>query len=294
MIVFYSPTNPLKDVKLMRRGVGLELVEVKHEFTNEDSNFLIIDLQASADNFYFSFALPSTLPNNELFFTVFSVLTAVSKSDGLQGLLSDVFMDEKKVLEWNSEFTDTSLLMASSFFSQETCKELVKDLAALESSKLSYLGPADYRHFSRVNINEMHSFSRLHALLTGSLLSDHIRKISGLRLTGLLQLDVRRITAGSYQIFNDRYTEPYGLDLVITLVSKEGNGVDRMTQDGGQWLYLVEGEEVARIAPRHNHFALAYRVDKCHRFMPLICPSAGNVEIYQILATFRVSDEVNP
>lgn len=157
-------------------------------------------------------------------------------------------------------------------------------------------GPMDYRNFEYLELSKeaplMAEGVSLLRMLTSDAFRELVSKMSGLDLVGLCLLDGRRITQGAYQMFNDRYSEPPGLDVVITLLRDPADGGVQLAQDGGSWLYLVEGEQVACIRPRHNTISLAYRVEGCTRFMPLLCdvPSLETFEVFQLHLTFVVKE----
>lgn len=147
------------------------------------------------------------------------------------------------------------------------------------------LGPLDYCNYERVEPNDPSDLELMEILHSNRFLED-VQRLTGLQLLGVKRCELRRISMNAYQIFNDRYTEPHGLDLIINFVPERYRHV-QPSQDGATWFYLVDGEEVARVKPQHGTMSLAYRVDGCHRFMAKVCDP---FEMLQLLITFAVID----
>ena len=280
-------TAELKSLQLFRSGLGAQLLPIPVS-VGEDGDVLIVNIQSLLPQLYLSY-FPSNA-HAALTFVVADIKGQLVSVKPEQQFSSRILLDRPAIRQ---VFSNQSFVEFDCF-SPEFADTLVGSLGALEGEEL--MGPVDYRHYYTVDLTD----ERVTSLL-GTLSGDHfhawIAAMTGLSIAGLVELEVRHLKPGCYQIFNDRYAEPNGLDVVITLVAdrKAATGAHKVAadQDGGCLIYLAEGEEVARIAPKHNTMALAYRVEGCNRFMALVCENVDeeeNLDFYQLHMTFMVPE----
>lgn len=284
-------SSRLECLQLFRLGLGGQLLPVPLPAAGEGEKGVIVETQSFLPQLFFSFL--SVDADDEL-----SIVIANVKGP----LASDATQDSQR---FSLKMTDERTALVETFgeesfvevecFSTEFAEMLRTRLTDLAKREEVLVGPVDYCQYGTLDLADQ-QLQPLLRTLWGEHFYSWLRETTGLPLAGMVHMEVRHVTPGCYQIFNDRYGELHGLDVVITLCSNEmaSPTSDRVDRDGGCWIYLVDGEEVARIVPRHNTMALAYRVEGCHRFMALVGEEATEEEdmmdCYQLLMTFKVNE----
>ncbi|PJF19661.1 Methylase involved in ubiquinone/menaquinone biosynthesis [Paramicrosporidium saccamoebae] len=254
-IIVFATDNP-DGLRLYQTNFGDELLPI----VVPDARILTVEPQAAMTEIYFSFSGKPSL----LVVGVFSVTASKAAAP-----LDTLFVIEGEGP--NEAFLDDSFVDLPCFL-PPIADELLSELVAANSV---HVGPFDYRCYELVALQALPKLQ--HAVLSDSF-RDHIASLTGLTLVGISSLELRRITPGSYQLLNDEYTEPAGLDVVMTL--GEGEGAVH---------YLVDGEQVAEVKALHNRMALAYRVEGCTRFMSYVSQRAEST-YYQLVVTFKVKE----
>jgi hypothetical protein len=185
-----------------------------------------------------------------------------------------------------AEFADASFCELSCF-KDKKAEELV-NLLERHRNEFTLEGPCNYRKYRCLSLAASEELDPLQEILTSGIFQRRIELLTGLDLAGIVRMRLCCLSSGDYQIINEDYPEPEGLDVIITL---SPNNQCRRRQDGGTIFYVVGGEEVAAVKPRHNQMSLAYRIDDCQRFIAYLCHD--NIEekcesYYQIHLTYTV------
>lgn len=239
-----------------------------------EGHSLIVDAQ-SDDIIYYSFTNQGDIPVH-LSITACD-LPKVEPLEELAKLETDKLKDT---------FAEESFLQISGFLTDDFASSLIEELNSRNQSQP--VGPFDYRKFTLISEEASlpSGLAKLKTYFKSPLFRASMAELTGLDLEGLQLFQVRVLTGGDFQILNDEYMEPLGLDVVLTLSAH----TKPLVQDGGEIFYLVDGEKVAGITPVHNQLSLAYRVEGCTRFMAYISRTFTET-IYQIHMNFRVAND---
>lgn len=274
-------------LRVFRRNIDTELLPVELAST---SRAMLIEVQAFAPTLYYALDGGEVDGGGAT-----SLLVALFNVTGRRHEVLDYSLPDAVSSSLLREAQDKFI---ESSFTQFPLPALLTDalcqnLREVPSTSWHLVGPYDYRHWHECPL-ELACLDGGSALkgLGNLLLSDTFRTwighLSGLELGGLQEISLRRVTRRCFQIFNEQYEEPSGLEVVLSVMATEVT--DASHDNGGSWIYLVEGEKVAEIPPQHKILSMAYRVEGCNRFLSYV-PGDSALCLYQFHLLFRVIED---
>lgn len=298
--------------KLSQESLDGELIPIALYWDTENP-YLLIDTQYSSEQIYFAYEpllrwdiSTDVGTDGDCDYLLLEKLSMEHKVPFITDTSAIPFRIEKGHEE---EFVENSFVQMP--FELVAGKQLIEELSNLPLKSWRQMGPFDYRRFHIMDIPVLSTgvLGEIMEYLKGDEFLQWVQGFSGLAIKGLQQLNFRRLQPGDYQILHGDYEEPLGLDIVVTLIDNPaGNDCDELAiaQEGGNMIYLSEGEQVASVLLRHSTMALAYRVEGCTRFMSYIplnaplqnlasSPCSGRDEnkaiLYQIHLNYKIGYE---
>lgn len=283
-----SPLRRAGVLKVFRRNLDRELLPVEQLAS---AQAILVEVQAFTSTMYYALDGEGMDEETFLLFALFNVngrrqkvsncsLSDIASSSSLRAAQEDFI---------ESSFTQLSLPTLLN-------DTLYQDLRALPTASWCMVGPYDYRHWydcplERLSLGGGSALESLRDLLLGDTFRIWIGQLSGLELGGLQDISLRKITRRCFQIFNEQYEEPSGLEVVLSVMTAEPT--DASHGNGGSWIYLVDGEQVAEITPQNGILSMAYRIDGCNRFLSYV-PGESSLCLYQFHLLFKViGDDAN-
>lgn len=280
--LFVPPLGHGTVLRIFRRGVDTELLPVEPLPTGT----ILVEVQAAAPDIYYAMDGGTTTDTTRLLVALFDVQRCRG-TESVPGLLEPALSASLK--EVQDEFVESSFVQ---FSLPSLLDGLHPDLLALPTDSWVVAGPYDYRHWHEYPLELLRdgALGALRAALVGDTFRVWIEQLSGLRVRGLQEASLRRITGRCFQIFNEQYDESAGLDVVLSVVLPDPSDAVSSGEGGGSWIYLVDGEKVAEIVPRDGTLSMAYRVEGCTRFLSYVS-AKRQLALYQFHLLFGVSED---
>lgn len=236
----------------------------------------VVDLQAMGNSIYFSYT-----PHAEN--CDFLILIKAVGSSKLSG--PSFLQFSEPIEDLLDKFIEQSYITIPTDRVSLTFYEYIQTLLP---NWFNRMGPMDYRNYEgwyplddTLKIDD--SLREFFTSLTGTQTLSSLTSVTGLKLGAIIYWEIMKIGPQSYRIFNDKYSEPYGLDLILSIPINNGKSGE------GTWKYLVDGEEVFSIDPLNNPLTLVYRIPGCDRFLPYV-PIESSLNVIQLHVVFSVLD----
>ncbi|KAJ2556348.1 putative component of NuA3 histone acetyltransferase complex [Coemansia sp. RSA 1933] len=135
-------------------------------------------------------------------------------------------------------------------------------------------GPAHVAKYLRANVAEKDApvLHELLAFLRSPTFTRFLSGVTSLEFTGVSQ-EVRQFKHGDYTLVHDQVVEPFGVDVVLSLVPKPEDGTNVQWEEelwGGATHYIADKDELLRISPDSNSFSLVLRDEGTLRFVKYV------------------------
>lgn len=180
--------------------------------------------------------------------------------------INPVYSKSSNISMLQDAFYNQSYLVLRDFIQPELFKDLLKT-----NMKFTKVGPANVQSFSK-----LYKCDELWTQALGWFQSidfkSFLESVSGLSLSTLSDVSIRKFKAGDYTLVHDKFIAPLGLDIIFSFPTISNDSTTGWNDSwGGQLHYVYEKDSIFTHIPQQNELVIVYRNDPgIHKFVKYV------------------------